>query len=35
MRHICRAFDIYDRNLGYKYSRDFVDGKDGFDRKAN
>ena len=34
MRHICRVFDIYDREVGYKYSREFEDGIEGFDRKS-
>jgi oxygen-independent coproporphyrinogen III oxidase len=33
-RHICKVFDKYDRNIGYRYSREFEDGKAAFDRNA-
>ena len=33
-RHICKIFDKYDRELGYRYSREFEDGKAAFDRNA-
>ena len=33
-RHICKIFDKYDRELGYRYSREFEDGKAAFNRNA-
>jgi oxygen-independent coproporphyrinogen-3 oxidase len=33
-RHVCRIFDKHDKELGYRYSRDFNDGKAAFDRSA-
>ena len=33
-RHICKIFDKYDREVGYRYSREFEDGKAAFDRNA-
>ena len=33
-RHICKIFDKYDREIGYRYSREFEDGKAAFDRNA-
>jgi len=29
-----KIFDKYDRELGYRYSREFEDGKAAFDRNA-
>ena len=33
-RHICNAFDQFHHKIGYKYSRDFKDGKEAFNRKT-
>ena len=32
-RHVCNAFDKFHHTIGYKYSRDFKDGREAFNRK--
>ena len=31
-RHVCQIFDKFDREIGYRYSREFDDGKAAFNQ---